>query len=153
MKAPILLRRAFALAALPLVVAFVAPGAQAQQLRIGFGKQGHHGSIGVSAGIGFGAPVCSPPIRVQRPYCAPQPVWDPGHYQDVERRVFVPGCTRQEYVPAVFEERYWRDYCGRLHVERVEVRGAYWRTVQAPGTWKCVTERVWVEGNWRVHAD
>ena len=150
---PILLRRAFALTALPLVVAFVAPAAQAQRVNIGFGTHGKRGSIGVSAGFNFGAPHGAPAILVQPPHCAPQTVWDPGHYQNVERCVFVPGCLRQEYVPAIFEERCWRDYCGRVRVDRVEVRAAYWRTVQEPGRWKCVTERVWVEGSWRVHAN
>ena len=142
-----ILRRALLLAALPLVLALSAPRAEAQHLPIGFGKHGHHGLIHVSAGIVLGAPICTPPV-----YRAPQPVWDPGHYQDFERRVFVPGCIRQEYVAPVFENRYWRDYCGRLHVERVMVCAATWRTVQDPGTWRCITERVWIEGSWRVHA-
>lgn len=141
------IRHVLALAALPLVVALVTPTAEAQTVHIGFGKKLHHGSIGVSAGIVLGAPVCRPPV-----HAAPAPVWIPGHYQNIERRIYVPGCTRQEYVPPVFEERYWRDYCGQLHVERVQTCPAGWRTVQDPGTWKCVTERVWVEGSWRKHA-
>jgi hypothetical protein len=52
------------------------------------------------------------------------------------------------YVPAVYEERCWRDYAGRLHVERVRTAPAAWRTVQEPGRYECISERVWVEGRW-----
>ncbi|MEO6708084.1 MAG: hypothetical protein ABI054_02400 [Planctomycetota bacterium] len=142
------IRRPLALLALPLVLAFSAPSAQAQKLSIGFGKHGHHGSINVSAGIRFGAPACNPPIYCAPVHCAPQPVWVPGHYQNVERRVYVPGCTRQVYVPALYQDRVFRDYCGNTHVERVMTCPATWQTVQDPGRWECVNERVWIEGGW-----
>ena len=151
MNAFSIVRRALVLSTLPLVLALSAPDAQAQRLSIGIGKHGHHGSINFSAGINFGLPLCNAPIRVTPPNCAP-PVWLPGHYENIERKVFVPGCVRQEYVPPVYEERYWRDYCGRVHVERIQTCPATWRTVQDPGTWKCVTERVWIEGSWLKHA-
>jgi hypothetical protein len=144
-----LVRRALPLFALPLVLALCAPTAQAQKLSIGFGKHGKHVSGRVSIGIGFGAPHCRPPVVVRPAPCPPPAVWIPGHYALVERRVYVPGCQRQEYVPPVYENRTWRDYRGRLHVERIEVAPATWRTVQEPGTWQTVTERVWIEGAWR----
>ena len=137
------LRRPLACLALPLVLAFSAPQADAQRLAIGFGTHGHHGSINLSAGFAFGAPFCDQPV-----YRPPQPVWIPGHYQLVDRRVFVAGCVHQEYVPPVFEERLWRDACGRVHVERIQTCPATWRTVQGPGKWECITERIWIEGGW-----
>jgi hypothetical protein len=146
MNALTTLRRSLALLALPAVLAFLAPDAGAQRISIGIGKHGHKG--GISAGITFGAPHCEPPVFCAPVHCAPRPVWIPGHYENVERRVYVPGCARQVYVPAVYGDRTWRDYCGRLHVERVQTCPATWRTVQDPGHWQCVTERVWVEGSW-----
>ncbi len=148
MNAQLVLPRSLALVAIPFVLAFSAPQAQAQRIAIGFGNHGHHGSLNFSAGIVFGAPFCNPPIYSAPVHCAPQPIWIPGHYQNVERRVYVPGCVRQEYVPPVFEERYWRDYCGRLHVERIQTCPATWRTVQDPGRFECVSERIWIEGSW-----
>ncbi|MBK8179930.1 MAG: hypothetical protein IPK67_13820 [Planctomycetes bacterium] len=141
-----LARCAQACLALPLVLALAAPEAQAQKISVGFGKHGRHVSVGI--GVGFGMPHCKPPVVVAPPHCPPPQVWVPGHYALVEKQVFVPGCVRQEYVPAVYETRTWRDYCGRLHVERIEVAPATWRTVKDPGTWRTVTERIWVEGRW-----
>jgi hypothetical protein len=142
MKTLVVLRRPLTLLVLPLLLAFAAPSAAAQEFTIGFGKHGHHGSIGVSAGIFLGAPVCAPI------HCAPKPIWIPGHYQIVERQVFVPGCTRKVFVPATYENRVWRDYCGQIQVVRVQTCPATWRIVQDPGRWQCVAERIWIEGSW-----
>lgn len=139
MKAIQFPRRLLAVAAIAMAIAAGAPNAEAQSVGIGFKKHGKHGSIGIVIGS---------PVR-HAPYCPPAPLWIPGHYQNVERRVFVPGRTRQEFVPAVYEDRYYRDYCGNLRLQRVLVTPACWRTVEDPGTWQCVTERVWVEGAWR----
>lgn len=152
MKLHFAARRALALLAVPIVLALAAPAAEAQKISIGFGKHGHHGSIGVTAGFDFGRGNCRPPVVVAPPHCPPPAVFVPGHFALVEKQVYVPGCTRKEYVPAVFETRTWRDYCGRLHVERVQVAPATWRIVQDPGTWQTVTERVWIEGCWRNYA-
>lgn len=146
-----------ALLALPVVLAIAAPAAQAQELRIAIGKHGRHGSvsgeivIGGRHGYERGAERCDPRIVVRAPAPRPEPVWIPGHYENVERRVYVPGEIRREYVPPRYEERRYRDYRGQCHVERILVCDGYWRTVQDPGHWRCVTERVWVEGSWRKH--
>ena len=144
---------------LALIAAFslAAPAAMAQRLEIGFGKHGRHGSVGVHLGIGHARPPivakCKPPIVIAPP-CPPPVhppmVWVPGHWALVEKQVYVPGCVRKEYVPPVYETRTWRDYAGRLHVERIEVAPATWRTVQDPGTWRTVSEQVWVEGRWQA---
>lgn len=142
-----------ALIAIPLLLALSAPTAQAQRLSIGLGHNGKHGGVQVSADLRFGYPRhANGPIRVVAPRCEPAPVWVPGHYQEVSRRIWVPGCVRQEYVPPVYEERRWRDYRGCWHVERVQIRPGTWRSVEEPGTWKVVCERIWVEGSWRKHA-
>lgn len=141
------------LLALPLVLAFATPSAHAQKLVIGVGGHRGNASFGVSANFRFGQPRFTPsPIRVVQPRCEPAPLWVPGHYEVISRQVWIPGCIRQEYVPPVFEERQWRDYCGRLHIERIQISPATWRTVEAPGRWQSVSERAWIEGAWRKQA-
>ena len=142
-----------ALFALPLLLALTAAPAQAQRVVIGLGNHGHHGGVALSAAFSFGQPRYSNgPIRVVQPRCEPAPIWVPGHYEEVSRRVYTPGRVRQEYVPAVYEERHWRDYRGCWHIHRVMTCAATWRTIEEPGAWQVVCERVWVEGSWRKYA-
>ena len=70
--------------------------------------------------------------------------WVPGHYEVVERSVWVGGGTRRTWVPAVYETRY--DGCGRAY--RVLLRDGYWRQVALPGRYERRPVRVWVPGRW-----
>jgi hypothetical protein len=141
------------LLALPFALILSAPQAQAQRFVIGVGGHSSNSKFGVSAQFRFGQPrYGNPPIIVAPPRCEAAPVWVPGHYELVSRKVWQPGRLRQEYVPAVYRERHWRDYRGNWHVERVQTCAATWRTVEEPGTWQLIDERIWIEGSWRKYA-
>ena len=75
-----------------------------------------------------------------------QPVWIPGHEEHVARQVWVPGRTRQEWVPAQIETRF--DWCGRPFT--VCVRPGHWRTVCEPGRYETRYETIWVPGHWQT---
>ena len=64
----------------------------------------------------------------------------PGHYETRLIRVWVPGYTREEYVPPVYETR--TDRCGNCY--RVLVREGYVRRIEVPGYYEVREERVWV---------
>ena len=72
-------------------------------------------------------------------------VWVPGQEQTVTRRVWVPGCSRREWVPPVTVTRF--DSCGRPYI--VCVRTGHWRTVREPGRYETRVEIEWVPGHWR----
>ena len=70
-------------------------------------------------------------------------IWTPAHFENVSRRIFVPGPFRQEWVQPVYEWRF--DACG---VHYVCVSEGYWRTVQLPGHYEVRWDRVYVPGSW-----
>lgn len=70
--------------------------------------------------------------------------WVSGHYENVERRVWVPGACRREWVAPVYESRC--GYDGRPR--QVLVRAGYWTTIQEPGHYVTRCEQVWVPGCW-----
>jgi hypothetical protein len=73
-------------------------------------------------------------------------VWIPGHYEVVQRKTWVPGATRQVWVPPVYETRY--DWCGRAYT--VLVSAGYHRTIQDPGHWEYRNVQVWQEPHFEV---
>ena len=72
--------------------------------------------------------------------------WEPGHYDTVTRKVFVPATRERVYQAAVYE---WRtDPFGIRY--RVCVREAGYRTVYVPARWEHRSERVWHPGRWVI---
>lgn len=125
--------------ALAALLAAPAAAQRRTEWQIGVGQKTDHGHIGVTFGnrgvqvsAGYGDrhrhPVYCPP---------PQPA---GHWETRVERVWVPGPTRQVWVPPVYETRY--DHCGRRY--QVEVRCGYWDTIQEQGCWENRETRVWV---------
>lgn len=131
-----------------------APEADAQEWSINARRSSRHGSINVSFGGGrdygsrqsngrYGRVVRT--TRSNRVECAPPRQWVPGHYDWVEEQIWVPGRTRREWVPAVYETRY--DDCGNPY--RVLVCAGYYHTVQEPGYYRTQRRKVWHDGYWR----
>lgn len=123
---------------LTLMGALAAPAA-AGDLSIDFGfRHARHGN-GISIAVGY-----RNGHRVERnrhrhnDHCQ----YVPGHYEVVQKQVWVPGGLRKEYRPARWGWRY--DACGRR--VRVLVRPAGYVMVQVPGHWDYVQERIWVAG-------
>jgi hypothetical protein len=82
--------------------------------------------------------------RGRAPRLEPRRTWIPGHYEVRHERVWVPGCTRQEWVPARYE---WRlDSCGRRF--QILIAPGHWITVTDPGRYELREARVWVPGYW-----
>jgi hypothetical protein len=63
-----------------------------------------------------------------------------GHWQTIHERVWVPGCSRTVYHPAVYGWIY--DRCG--HRTWGVITPARTELVQEPGRWECRERRVWV---------
>ncbi len=72
------------------------------------------------------------------------PVFVPGHYETVERRVWIPETKEKIWVEPIYETRY--DSCGRPY--RVLVCDGTWRVVVHPGHYETRCERVYVDGGW-----
>jgi len=71
-------------------------------------------------------------------------VWVPGHFERVERRVWVPGGTRREWIPPVT-----RRVCNSWGVSiEVVVRPGRWVLVPEPGRYEVRCEEVWIPGAW-----
>jgi hypothetical protein len=123
--------------ALWLSAAPLGASAQAQKLSLHVGKSNEHGRFSLT--LGSASPACAP----RR---GPARVWVAGRYETRCERVWVPGCTRQEWVPPCYEGRF--DPCGRRI--QVLVRAGHWRTIQEPGRHELREVQVWVPGHWRV---
>lgn len=117
--------------------AALAGDSQAQGFGLTFKKDlGHGSAIQVSLGN----------------YCKPAPVrrlihsghWVPGHYETVERQVWIPGTCEKLWIEPCYETRY--DSCGRPY--RVLVAAGHWTTVETPGHYEIRCVQVWVEGCW-----
>jgi len=121
---------------LSLVGALSAP-AVAGDISIGFGYTDGHGFR-----IGFGYTDRHDHRHVQREVVHRK--WVAGHYETVERRVWVPGVRETVWQPA--EYGWSRDRCGRRI--RVLVRPAGYVVVQRPGYFRTVCEQVWVPGHY-----
>jgi hypothetical protein len=103
------------------------------------GRHGRHGSFGVSVAF----PICGAPAHVHGAHCRQ---WIPGHFEERCEQVYVPGCTRQVWMPPVYETRYTP--CGTPI--QVLVRAGYHQTIQEPGRYETIRRRVWVEGRWVI---
>ncbi len=86
------------------------------------------------------------PRRDPAPTCRAVREWVPGHYETVLERHWMPGATRQEWLPARHEWR--RDRCGRPLLVLVEP--GRWITVTEPGRFETRERREWIPGHWRV---
>ena len=127
------------LAAAPLTVC-----ARAQELVLA-----HHGeraTLSLTLGHGHGGARIE--LRGRRGRDCER-VWIQGHYETRCERVWVAGCTRREWVPAVYEWR--RDYGG--HCFQVLVCEGYWHLVTEPGRFETREVQVWVPGTWRGARD
>lgn len=133
--------------ALGMILA-LAPEAPGQGIQIGFGKHRHsHGSHKKSS-KGFDVRVILGGGSHRHPqahqHCDACRRWVPGHVQVVHERVWVPGCTRQVWVPPVYETRY--DRCGNP-IQVLRSPGHY-RTVQDPGRWEMQARQIQHPGRW-----
>jgi hypothetical protein len=135
MKLPLSVLPAIAFPALALLAA---PAHAGGGFEFSFGKKTKHGSFGVTYSTGHARPV---PVA----HCPPPRVWVPGHYETRFQDVWVPGPSRQVWVPPVYAWRH--DACGRAY--QVCVRPGSWRTECAPGRYERREIRVWVDGCWR----
>jgi hypothetical protein len=91
-------------------------------------------------------------IRLRAPRREPRPErclvreWVPGRYETTCERVWIPGATRQEWLPARHE---WRvDRCGRKQLVLVEP--GRWITISEPGRFETRERCEWIPGHWRV---
>jgi len=144
MKSKLITHSAAALA----LVLFLAPVAAAQSFEIGFGRSSHKGRNHRSSSKGFDIRVvvpiggsCEAPAHRHHDGCKQ---WVPGRVEVVRERVWVPGCTRQEWVPPCYETRY--DRCGNP-IQVLRSPGHY-RTVQDPGRYEIQERHVRHEGRW-----
>jgi hypothetical protein len=123
------------LALAPVALALAAGAAEAQGFGLTFKKDlGHGAAIHFTLGD----------------YCKPAPHrrsvhWVPGHYETVERDVWVPGTCEKVWIEPCYETRY--DACGRPY--RVLVKPGHWTTVETPGHFETRCVQVWVEGCWK----
>lgn len=77
-------------------------------------------------------------------YAATRAVWVPGHFERVERQVWVEGGTRREWIPPL-TRRVCTSWGG---VREVVVRPGRWVLVPLPGRYEVRCEDVWVPGAW-----
>ena len=77
-------------------------------------------------------------------YSATRAVWVPGHRERVERRRWIDGGTRREWLPA--ETRELCTPWGGVRV--VVVHPGRWVLVPVPGHYETCYEDVWVPGAW-----
>jgi len=126
------------LLALPLAVAPLCVPAHAQELSLSLGRRIGHGSISVHVGT---------PLRGRQAARGQHlRVWIPGHYETSCQQVWVPGCTRKEWVPARYATRV--DGCGRRY--QVLVCAGHWEVVQGIGHYERREVQVWVPGCWQT---
>ena len=143
----------------PLLFALLlaAPPAAAQDpgIRASYQRNSSGHRFGVEVSIGgqrsersrFSRRAC-PPSRGYTRRESVRQVWVPGHYELVQRRVWVPGAYRQVWVPPVYETRY--DYFGRPF--QVLIMPGHHVTVQDPGHWEYRDERVWRDPHWEIRS-
>jgi len=125
-------------AALLAAVAAFGASASAQEVRFSLGHRFPRAEVNFQ--FGYQAP------RFTQPHCAPPSVWIPGHYEMRCEQVWVPGCTRQEWVPPCYE---WRvNFCGERF--QVLVRPGFWRTVVDAGRYEMRNVQVWVPGRYET---
>lgn len=126
--------------ALPAVFALsmLAPSATASPKKVDLGISfGNHGSLDVR----IGRPRY-PSTRRRAPRITPSR----GYWKTITERVWVPGCSHQEWVPASYETIY--DSRGSAH--KVLVQEGHYRTVQDPGHYEARTRRIWVPARRRI---
>jgi len=126
---------------LTALLALAAPQAAAGDLSFGFGFGHHDGNSDVRVRIGYrGAhrPHPRPRVHVRQ-------VWVAGHYDTVNRQVWVPGYTRKVWQPALYG---WRTECG-MRI-RYMIRAAGYTYITVPGHYETTTERVWVPGHYET---
>ena len=138
-----------------LVVASVAPATQAGDLQLGAQYAGGKGKVTIQVGHGYGKGlVLGSKHRAHRQRrvaaqscdlhrrCIPQKQYVPGHYETVERKVWVPESKQKVWIPACYETRY--DPCGLPY--QVMVSPGRWDVVCTPGYFETRCEQVWVPG-------
>jgi len=124
--------------ALALALALAAaPAAHAGDLSFGVVLGGDHGRLAVGYGKGYGSYRRCAPVRAA------------GHYETIERRVWVPGEREKVWIDPVYETRY--DHCGRPY--SVMVCPGRWTVRVHPAHYETRCERVWVPAAYGPHCD
>lgn len=146
MKTRLLLALPLALAALGLAPS-AATAAPAGELVLALGKS--RGQLNLGATVHFGSSYghrsrSGAFVGVWAPPPAPRRIWVPAFTEVVHERVYVPGATRQVWVPPRYGKR--TDPCGRR--VRVELSPGHWRTEREPGRWETVARTVHHPGHW-----
>jgi len=136
--------------ALPLALALLAaPAAHASDLSVGLVLGGEHGQVELSyggRGYGYGhRPSVVRGCALHR-HCYPTRIFIPGHYETVERSVWIPATREKVWVDAVYATRH--DPCGRPY--RVLVCEGRWTVRVHPGHYETRCERVFVPGGYET---
>ncbi|MBN2311610.1 MAG: hypothetical protein JXR94_21710 [Candidatus Hydrogenedentes bacterium] len=104
-----------------------------------------HAEIHVQPGQSYAAFGTGFVVTGGRPQPRPRRVWIEGHYEWRQRRIWVPDCWEDVYVPPVYGVRIVN---GR-RVDIVLAPGHYERRL-VPGHYDVVSERIWIPGYWRT---
>lgn len=79
-------------------------------------------------------------------YCIPKTVFVPGHYEAIEKQVWVAPKQVKVWVDQILETRY--DYCGQPYT--VLVQPGHWAKHVEPGHFETVLEQVFVPGHYET---
>lgn len=133
-------QRSITLGALAALFVLLTAGAASAQAGIvfEFGKHKKHSHVGVGIGIPLPGPTHH---HVHTHYCRR---YVPGHYDIVREQVWVPGCTHQIYVEAVYRTEF--DHFGRAY--QVLVTPAHYQTIQDQGRYDWVERKIWIPESW-----
>lgn len=120
-------------------LAFSKIGVRASVSSSGRGRSRGHG---YERGRGYGREI-RVDYRNQRHVCTTSRIWVPGHYENREHQVFVPGHREKVWIEPAYET--FIDECGRR--SRRIVRNGYWDVIEHPGYYETRCERVFVPGH------
>jgi len=126
------------------LLALATPQANAGDIDLGFGFGFHNRHVNVALGFR----THHRHHRYRRAYRCTR-YWVPGHYEVVERRVYVPGYQRRIYEPARYGFRI--DACG-FRV-RYRIRAGGYRIIRTPGHYEIRRERVYYPGYYEYACD
>jgi len=120
-----------------LALAAAAPFANAQSPGASYGRRGVSHAPLATPRLAYGHAVHRLPAPVRR-------AWIPGHFERVQRRVWVDDEPERQWLPPLYETRV--DGCGRT--VRILVREGSWVVVHRPGHFETRWVEVWVAGRW-----
>ncbi|MDF1797977.1 MAG: hypothetical protein P1V81_02285 [Planctomycetota bacterium] len=79
-------------------------------------------------------------------HCIQKTVFVPGHYQAVEKQVWIAPKQVKVWVEPIFETRY--DYCGQPYT--VLIQAGHWAKHHQPGHFETVLEQVFQPGHYEI---